>query len=281
MLRRLLILVAALLAAIPATAQTGDGLREIERRSGGRLGVSLIEAGEERDWFAQRGDERFAMCSTFKLPLAAMLLGSGVSQRTPLPFTRAELLPNSPRSAELLGSRDRGEWRAGFASQAIVEQSDNTAANLLLRRLGGPAAFTAWARRMGDPVTRLDRYEPALNENARGDERDTTSPAAMARLTARIIFGDMLHVAHRRNLRRWTFNSETGVRRIRAGLPQRWLTGDKTGTCGTAYADVAWFTTPSGRNFVLAIYLDRPTVRGEQAKALIADAARQVAGLVN
>lgn len=281
MFGRLLIVVAALFAAVPVNAQIGDGLRAIERQSGGRLGVSLIEAGEDRDWFAQRGDERFAMCSTFKLPLAAMLLSSGVSERTPLPFTRAQLLPNSPRSAELLGRRDRAEWRAGFASQAIVVESDNTAANLVLRRLGGPSAFTAWARRMGDPVTRLDRYEPALNENARGDERDTTTPAAMARLTARLIFGDTLHVAHRQNLRRWTFASETGVRRIRAGLPQRWLNGDKTGTCGTAYADVAWFTTPSGRNFVLAVYLDRPTVPAPQAEALIAAAAREAAGLVN
>ncbi len=270
MLRRLLSLAAALFAALPAAASP-DALARIEQRVGGRLGVALVD-GEGRLLLAHRADERFALCSTFKLPLAAMLLTGRISQRTPLPLTAADILPHSPFSERALASGHPP--RAGFAAQAIVEQSDNAAANLLLRALGGPAAFTAWLRRQGDAVTRLDRWETALNENAPGDLRDTTSPAAMAALTRRLIFGDVLQELSRNQLRRWTIASTTGLRRIRAGLPASWTAGDKTGSCGTAWNDVAWFTTPEGRNYTLAVYLDRPNVAGPEAEAAIAEAAR-------
>jgi beta-lactamase class A len=247
---------------------------EIERRTGGRLGVALVDA--DGGLFIQhRANERFAMCSTFKLPLAAMLLSSRVPLRTPLPFSRADLLSNSPRSEQMLAAGV--PLRAGLAARAIVERSDNTAANLLLRRLGGPEALTAWLRRAGDPITRLDRYELALNENRSGDPRDTTSPAAMARTTADIVYGNLLTAPLRARLRDWTTASGTGLRRIRAGLPSGWRAGDKTGSCGTAVNDVAWFEVPGGVSFVLAVYLDRPIVSAAEAEAAIAEVARHIA----
>ncbi|HVQ07823.1 MAG TPA: class A beta-lactamase [Allosphingosinicella sp.] len=246
----------------------------IERRTGGRLGVALVDA-DGRLLISHRADERFAMCSTFKLPLAAMLLSSRVPLRTPLPLSRADLLSNSPHSEQALAAGV--PLRAGLAAQAIIERSDNSAANLLLRRLGGPEALTAWLRRAGDPTTRLDRYELALNENRPGDPRDTTSPAAIARTTADIIYGDLLARSLRARLRGWTTASGTGLRRIRAGLPSGWRAGDKTGSCGTAFNDVAWFEVPGGASFVLAVYLDRPTVSAAQAEAAIAEVARHVA----
>ena len=86
-----------------------------------------------------------------------------------------------------------------------------------------------------------------------------------------------MRTEHRKQLRGWLIESQTGLKRIRAGLPQGWVAGDKTGTCGTAYNDVAFVETPGGRKYVIAIYLDRPTVEGDAASAVIADAARIVA----
>ena len=259
--------------AAPA-ADTARQLAAIERASGGRLGVALLDA-RGRTLFAHRADERFAMCSTFKLPLAAMYANDG--DRTPLPITRADLMGNSPYSERMVAA---GELSVEGAARHIVTDSDNAAANLLLRRLGGPEAYTRRLRDWGDTVTRLDRYELALNENARNDPRDTTSPLAVAGTTYRLVMGDLLDASARERLRTWMLATRTGPRRIRAGLPAGWTLGHKTGTCGTAFNDVAFFRTPAGNEYVLAVYLDRPTVHGAEAEAAIANVARLAAGVV-
>ena len=258
---------------------TAKAIRDVERRSGGRLGVAVVDA-RGKLVSADRGHERFAMCSTFKLLLAGQVFeraAKGVSLRTPLPFERGELVSYSPGTEKLIGPDGKGEQRLGFAARDAVVLSDNMAANLILKQIGGPAAFTAALRRSGDAVTRLDRIEPDLNENAPGDERDTTSPIAMATSAAAYIYGGRLKPDHRAQLRGWMIESATGLKRIRAGLPQGWIAGDKTGTCGTAYNDVAFVETPGGRKYVIAIYLDRPAVEGDAASAVIAEATRIVA----
>ena len=284
------IFAAAALLALSACATTrgepaGDSvitaraIRDIEKRSGGRLGIAVVD-GRGKLVSADRGHERFAMCSTFKLLLAGQVLeraAKGASLRTPLPFTRGDLVSYSPGTEKLVGADGKGEQRLGFAARDAVALSDNTAANLILKHIGGPTAFTAALQRAGDSVTRLDRIEPELNENAPGDERDTTSPIAMATSAASYVFGDRLQPDYRKQLRGWMIESETGLKRIRAGLPQGWVAGDKTGTCGTAYNDVAFVETPDGKKYVIAIYLDRPTVEGEAASAIIADATRILA----
>lgn len=260
-------------APAPA-ASPASRLAAIERASGGRLGVALLDA-RGRILFAHRANEHFAMCSTFKLPLAAFYADG--SDRTPLRITRADLMGNSPFSERAVAA---GQMSVDGAAEHIVTDSDNAAANLLLRRLGGPEAYTRRLRAWGDPVTRLDRYEMGLNENARNDLRDTTSPAAMAGTTHRLVLGELLAAPARERLRGWMLATRTGPRRIRAGLPAGWTMGHKTGTCGTAFNDVAFFRTPRGREYVLAVYLDRPTVRDAQAEAAIADVARLAAGVV-
>lgn len=258
---------------------SAKAIRDIEQRSGGRLGIAVVD-GRGKLVSADRGNERFAMCSTFKLLLAGQVLeraAKGVSLRTPLSFTRGDLVSYSPGTEKLIGPDGMGEQRLGFAARDAVVLSDNTAANLILKQIGGPAAFTAALRRSGDAVTRLDRIEPGLNENAPGDERDTTSPIAMATSAAAYVFGDRLNPDYRKQLRGWMIESATGLKRIRAGLPQGWIAGDKTGTCGTAYNDVAFVETTGGQKYVIAIYLDRPTVEGDAASAVIAEATRIVA----
>lgn len=236
-----------------------DVLEGIEQRVGGRLGMALTdESGNLLR--AYRGDERFAMCSTFKLALSAAVLervdAGDMALEDSLAFGETDLQDYAPAAAAYV---EAGEMTVGQAAEAISTLSDNTAANLLLAEIGGPEGMTAFFRRHGDDVSRLDRIEPELNENAEGDERDTTSPVAMAGLVQRLMFGDVLGESSRQQLADWAIANETGDTRIRAGIPDGWIVGDKTGSCGTAFNDIGIIWPPSGPAFVLTIYIDRPT----------------------
>ena len=221
------------------------------------------------------------MCSTFKAPLAAAVLMGADAGRFGLEgqvaFTDADILDYAP---VVKANRKRGRLTMAELAEAAVEVSDNSAANLLLPMIGGPEGLTAFTRAHGDRITRLDRTEPSLNENLEGDVRDTTSPAAMAALMARLIFRDMKPESAER-LRAWLNGSSTGDKRIKAGLPKGWTSGSKTGSCGTAYNDVALVTAPSGEEYLLAIYLDRPTVDSKGADAAIAETARAALDFVS
>ncbi|QLC24320.1 class A beta-lactamase [Parasphingopyxis algicola] len=251
----------------------GDHVLEgIEQRIGGRVGVALTdETGNLLR--AYRGDERFAMCSTFKLALSAAVLeqveAGDMAMEDALAFGEDDLLDYAPAARDHLVS---GEMSVVEAAEAISTLSDNTAANLLLDdAIGGPEGITAFFRRHGDEVTRLDRMEPELNENAPGDERDTTSPVAMAGLVQRLMFGDALGEESRAQLAAWAIANRTGDNRIRAGVPEGWTVGDKTGSCGTAYNDIGIIWPPSGPAFVLTVYIDRPTADAAEVDAAIAE----------
>jgi beta-lactamase class A len=250
--------------------------REIERRSGGRLGIAVVD-DKGKLVMGSYANDRFAMCSTFKLLLAGHVLrgatNSGLSLRTPLRFTQADIVSHSPYTESNLAL---GELRLGFAAEQIVKVSDNAAANLILKATGGPEDFTRRMRAMGDDFTRLDRFETELNENAEGDPRDTTTPHAMAKSAALLVYGDYLDPTYRQSLRQWMIDSKTGLGRIRAGLPADWVAGDKTGSCGNAYNDVAFVEAPDGDRYIVAVYLDRPTVDAAAANAAIAEATRMV-----
>jgi len=284
--RALILGTAALLSGCATTApeSTADPaiareLAAIEARSGGRLGVALV-GPDGRQLAGHRADERFAMCSTFKLPLAAMVLENAhkgrLSMADPLPVTDSDMVVYSPYVEAQRAKTPPETVTVEGAASAAVSLSDNTAANLLLDRLGGPQSFTAWLRGKRDSVTRLDRREPELNENALGDPRDTTTPAAMAETTRSLVVGNAIPVGQQRLLYRWMENTSTGLKRIRGGLPQGWSAGDKTGSCGNAFNDVAVFTAETGMRYTLAIYLDRPAIKGDAASAIVADATRAV-----
>ena len=252
---------------------------EIETETGGRLGVALVDKSGALLLGFNR-DERFAMCSTFKAPMAAAVLvgaeGGKFGLDGTIPFGKGDVLDYAPVVKKNL---KRGRMTMAELAQAAVEVSDNSAANLLLPMLGGPEGLTAFIRAHGDDVTRLDRNEPALNENAEGDARDTTTPAAMAGLMGRLFFRDMAADSADK-LRAWFNASSTGDKRIKAGLPEGWTSGSKTGTCGTAYNDVALVKSPAGDEYILAIYLDRPTVDAKKAEAAIAETARAALAFV-
>lgn len=254
--------------------------KTIEEETGGRLGVALVDSKGALLLGFNR-DEAFAMCSTFKAPLAAAVLlgveGGKFGLEGEIPISKADVLDHAPVVKKNL---KRGRMSMGELAQAAVEVSDNSAANLLLPMLGGPEGLTAFMRAHGDTASRLDRMEPALNENAQGDPQDTTTPAAMAGLMGRLIFRDM-NAESSGKLRGWLNASSTGDKRIKAGLPQGWTSGSKTGTCGTAYNDVALVKSPAGDEYIVAVYLDRPTVDAKAAEAAIAETARAALDFVS
>lgn len=228
----------------------------LEEKIGGRVGVAAIDTGDGRElWY--RPDERFAMCSTFKWVLAACVL-EGVDRGEialdeSLRYSEEDLLDYAPVAREHLAS---GALSVEALCSASVSLSDNTAANLLLARIGGPEALTAFLRRCGDEVTRLDRIEPALNTNIPGDPRDTTTPRAMAETMRTVLLGEVLHEDSRDRLHRWLKEATTGFRRLRAGLPPDWVVGDKTGTgVNGAANDVAIVWPPGRAPILIAAYL--------------------------
>jgi beta-lactamase class A len=208
---------------------------------GGRLGVAAIDTGSGRE-LGFDADSRYAMASTFKLPLAGAVLRLAergeLSLEEKLPFGPADPLPNSPAVERY---HSEGSLSIVRLCSAIIELSDNSAANMLLRRIGGPAALTRFIRACGDPVTRLDRYETELNSNLPGDPRDSTSPAAMAGLARKLLAGDLLSRESHNRLSGWLTKSVPGPDRLKAGFPvPPWLVGHKTGTgANGAVNDVA------------------------------------------
>jgi beta-lactamase class A len=247
-----------------------------ERRGGGRLGVAAIDLGDMRR-IEQRAHERFPLASTFKLPLVMAVLtrvDAGAERLDrPIRYTAHDIISYSP----VVGRQPRGgTLTVAQLCAAAIEYSDNAAANLLLQTVGGPPGVTAFMRRLGDPVTRLDRTEPALNEAAPGDVRDTTTPAAMANLLARLVQSRLLSDASKAQLYGWLRASKTGLTRIRAGVPAGWIVGDKTGTTNTVGNDVAILWPPSGAPIVLAVYLADVHGTDAQRDAAIAGVARGV-----
>ena len=163
--------------------------------------------------------------------------------------------------------------------KATVELSDNTCANLLLERGGGPAALTAFRRSTGDTVFRLDHYEPELNRSPPGDPNDTTTPAAIAANVRRFLLGEVLSQVSREHLTAWMINCKTGDNRLRAGLPKNWKIGDKTGNNGTdATGDIGMAWPASGRPIVVCAYTQGGTPKPEQFTAVFAEIERMVGG---
>ncbi len=211
------------------TAREGDPWQAIETASQGRLGVAVLDVASGA-FSGNRLDERFPMCSTFKWLAAAQVLqrvDQGHEQlKRRVRFGKEVLLPWSPVTEQHV---DDG-MTVGELCQAAVAMSDNAAGNLLLQSLGGPRGLTRFAREQGDSVTRLDRWEPQLNESTPGDPRDTSSPRAMAGLLQRLVVGQALSRGSREQLAQWLRDTKTNAQRLGAGLPALWRVGSKTGT---------------------------------------------------
>ena len=226
-------------------------LRLIEAAGNGTLGVELFDTVSGMA-VGLNSDRRFGHASSFKLSLAALLLqrhAAGlIDADKHVTWTEADMLHHAPFTTERMAS---GATLRELA-RATQITSDNPAANILLRHLGGPAGLTAFWRSIGDEVSRLDRYEPEMNIVPPAEFRDTATPAAMARNVAKIVYGDVLPEAERAELKGWMIATETGLKRVRAGLPEGWVAGDKTGTSGMVgtegnYIDIGFAEGPKGQ----------------------------------
>lgn len=260
----------------------------LEDRVGGRLGVCVLNHATGAV-HGHRLDERFGMCSTFKVLLAGVVLrladSGGLDLERFVAYDERDLVFHAPVTT---GHLSEGGMTIGALAEAAQKTSDNVAANLLIRELGGPDAFTRRLREYGDPVTRLDRYEPEMNFVPEGEVRDTTSPRAMASSVAAFVLGDLLGPERRAILTGWMEATRTGRKRIRAGLPEDWRAGDKTGT-GIAegmvnkYNDVAVVWPSAGPPHAIAAYYDAPgsfdDMRDED-QAVLAEVGRIAATLI-
>ena len=226
-----------LLLATSVTGARSDAANQvaaIEARLGGRIGVAALDTGSGKR-LDYRAEERFPMCSTFKFLAAAAVLKRVDEKRDQLDrfvsYDAKDILEYAPVTKAHL---KEGGTTLGALCEAAIAQSDNTAGNLLLDAVGGPAGVTNFARSLGDQVTRLDRKEPELNSAIPGDDRDTTTPGSMLADMTRILTGDVLSRSSRRQLEDSLQRNKTGTAMIRAGVPTNWIIGDKTGRGATA-----------------------------------------------
>lgn len=260
------------------TAGTATLLAALERNHGGRLGVAILDTATGMR-SAYRGDERFLICSTFKLLLVAAVLKRVDNNKERLgrriSFDKSEILAWAPVTSLNVGS-------PGMSIQELCEatmiMSDNTAANLLLKTLGGPAAITTYARGLGDTKTRLDHIEP-LNGNQQGDE-DTTTPWSMLQNMQKILLGNALSEESKTRLVNWFSMNQTGSQALKAGLPPDWLIGDKTGAASNANNDIALITPPGRQPILVTAYYINDTTNSRARKEVLAKVGSKIPVLI-
>ena len=260
----------------PATSSApavdaAPALEQLEAEFGARLGVFAVDTATGRT-VAHRADERFAYASTHKALSAALVLDRTTDAELDqvMAYGADELVPNSPVTERHAGP---GLPLRDLLEAALV-RSDNTAANLLLARLGGPEGFEQALRELGDDVTQADRFETQLNEATPGDERDTSTPRALATDLRTVLLGDALSEEDRALLTGWMQDDATGSTLIRAGVPAGWTVADRSGA--GAYGtrnDIAVVEPPDGAPIVLAVLSSRDGADATYDDALVARAA--------
>ncbi len=276
--RRLLLVAAA--AALAGGAQAAPvGFAELERRTQGRMGVYALDVGSGRS-FGWRASERFPMCSTFKALLVGAVLARADARSEQLDrtisYTQADVLEYAPVTSKHVSAG----MTVAELCRAAIQVSDNTAANLLLKTVDGPAGLTAFVRTLGDRTTRLDRFEPELNTAIPGDPRDTTTPMAMIRSMAVLLTGDRLSGASRQELAYWMAGATTGLQRLRLGAKADWRAGDKTGSgANNTVNDVAYLWPADGAPILVCCYTTGAAAPMAERELVMAEVGRRAAAL--
>ncbi|TFD62234.1 class A beta-lactamase [Cryobacterium suzukii] len=262
-----------------SSANADAKFTNLEAAHDARLGVYAVDTGtgEEVVW---RSDERFAFASTSKALSAAALLDSvGIAGLSADVDVAAEdIVSSSPQTQQHVGA----SMTLGELAAASVQHSDNTAANLVVEHLGGPAGFDSALSRIGDDTTEATRTEPSLNEWVPGDRRDTTTPRALTMDLRTYVLGDVLSGEERELLTTWLIDHSLGDTLVRAGTPQGWTVGDKSGAA--AYGtrnDIAVIWPPSGSPIVIAVMSSRTEADAEYDDALVAAAASAAVALLD
>jgi beta-lactamase class A len=252
-----------------------DQVMQVEDRLDARLRFAALDTGTGGTWRYQ-ADQRFPMCSTFKVLAAGAFLArvdrgeDSLDRRVVI--NEDDLVSYSPLTETRLDDQD---MTMAEICEAALTLSDNTAGNKILESIGGPSGLTEFARSIGDEVTRLDRWETELNEALVGDDRDTTSPNAMVQSLRKLLLGDTLSEISKQQLRNWMIANKTGDAKLRAGLPSDWIVGDKTGggNNGTM-ADVAIVMPVNKQPLIVAVYMTETTAAFDDRNAGIAEIAK-------
>jgi beta-lactamase class A len=266
--------------AHPPKGDAAKQLAALEKHEGGRLGVEAWDTGSGKR-IQHRSDERFAMCSVFKF-LAAGAILKRVDQGTEhldrrIEFSESDLLEYAPVAKEHV---KEGGLTLGELCAAAVEWSDNTAANLMLKVLGGPQAVTSFIRSTGDQITRLDNIEPALNVVRPGEVHDTTTASSMAGLLDSVVLGKVLSAENRSRLEGWMLDAKVGELRLQAGLPTTWRIAHKTGTYGDQTNDVGIIWPPNRAPIIVAALYSRGGTRTKQREGVLREVGRIIAASV-
>ncbi len=254
-----------------------QSIASLEKENGGRLGVSALnlENGQQLNY---RSNERFALASTFKLLLVAAVLhqvdlGKETLER-PVKFTAADIESYAPITSQHV---KEGQMSVAALCAAALQYSDNTAANLLLKTIGGPAGLTRYIRTLGDHITRLDRNEPTLNTNITNDLRDTTTPTSMLKLMQTVLVGNVLSSSATAQLAHWLMGNTTGNAKLRAGFNPMWKVGDKTGSgANGASNDVAIVWPENHQPFLVTVYYTGSIISAEEQSRVIAQVGKIV-----
>ena len=268
------------LAANEAASQSErlvEFIKQTEAELDARIGVSVLVPGSEMSW-EYKGDERFPMTSTFKTIACAALLhrvDAGLdSLGRVVTFEESDLVTYSPVTEKRVGNIGMS---LAELCEATITVSDNTAGNLILDAIGGPAGFTEFSRSLGDRVTRLDRWELDLNEALPGDTRDTTSPNAMAGLLEKLIFGETLTAKSREQLTSWLKGNLVGDSLLRASIPSDWQIGDKTGAGNFGSRTIAAIMWPPSSDPIIAtVYITETEATFEERNNAVAQIGRAI-----
>ncbi|WP_214411970.1 class A beta-lactamase [Sphaerisporangium fuscum] len=253
-------------------AEVRKQIRRLEASYKGRIGAYALDTATGKT-VGHRANEIFAINSTFKaMECAAVLKKARTSEpglmNKVIHWTQDEVVSASPKTDK------RGEEGMTVAElcDAAITYSDNTAGNMVLKQIGGPAGLTKYFRSLKDPISRLDRWETELNNWSPKEKRDTTTPAWIARDLRKVAVDDALAPEDREQLNAWLKANTTGGTRIRAGLPKEWIIGDKTGT-GDAYGtadDIAVIrTSATAAPIIMAIYTNRDTIDGQRDNKVV------------
>ncbi len=278
--------VAFLLWAVSGAAQAEadrliETVKQVEARLEARVGMYVRDEETGRRW-TYNADDRFPMASTFKsLACAALLARVDTGEERldrVVTFAESDLVPYSPVTKERVGAEGMS---LGEVCHATMTMSDNTAANLVMGAIGGPAGLTAFIRSTGDKATRLDRWETDLNEATPNDPRDTTTPKAMARTLRRLAFEEVLSLDSRAQLKDWLKGNEVSDALFRAGVPDDWTVGDRSGAGGYGTRTIAAIMWPPERQPVIAtVYITETEASFDARNAAIADIGEAIAAAV-
>ncbi len=251
-------------------------IQTIEKELEVSIGVSVYKPEHGVVW-SYHGDQRFPMMSTFKtLACAKMLVDAdkGTLNQNDLAMIKPEdLIAYSPVLDKLTGK----SISLNDACQATLQTSDNTAANLILEKIGGPSALTLFMRTMGDNVTRLDRNEPELNEGAKNDLRDTTTPNAMSQSLSALMTGTVLSDSSRVQLENWMENNKVADELLRSVLPKGYHIADRTGAGGFGSRGIIAFVwSENTESLIIVIYLTQTEASIEQRNQAIVKIGKNI-----